>query len=244
MKTISLPLKVVILGASLLSTSSLSLAKESSPSKPATDTEKASYSIGQQIGRGLQSQKINVDVKVLGEAISDVLAGRPSRLSEAEMQASLEKMQEEMQKKLAESAKENKTAGEKYLAENKKKPGVKTTKSGLQYKIISEGKGSSPSDDATVKVHYRGTLLDGTEFDSSYKRNAPAEFPVGGVIAGWTEALKMMKPGAKWELSIPSDLAYGSRGRPGIPANSVLNFTVELVEVVKAKPAAQAVKNG
>jgi FKBP-type peptidyl-prolyl cis-trans isomerase len=112
----------------------------------------------------------------------------------------------------------------------------------LQYKVIKEGKGESPKEDAQVKVHYSGTLIDGSEFDSSYKRNEPAVFPVTGVIPGWTEALKMMKPGAKWELTIPSELAYGSRGRPGIPANSVLKFVVELIEVVKpAVPAATPV---
>ena len=198
-----------------------------------TDTDKASYGIGQQIGKGLQSQGVEVNVDVLAESIRDVIENKPSRLNDNEIQEALGKMQEKMQMKLAKEAEENKAVGTKFLAANKKKPGVKETKSGLQYKVIKNGNGESPNDDSKVKVHYRGTLTNGTEFDSSYKRNEPAVFPVGGVISGWTEALKMMKPGGKWELTIPSELAYGSRGRPGIPANSVLNFTVELLEVVK-----------
>ena len=235
-------IKAILVSAAVLGTSSQVLAEgKAAPFK--TDAEKASYGIGQQIGRGLKSQGVEVNVDIMAGSIKDVLEGRPSRLSDQEIQAALTKLQEEMQKKMAEQAEKNKEVGAKYLEENKKKKGVKTTKSGLQYKVIAEGKGDSPKADSKVKVHYRGTLIDGSEFDSSYKRNEPAVFPVGGVIAGWTEALKLMKPGAKWELTIPSDLAYGSRGRPGIPANSVLNFTVELVEVMKdQKPAAPAKK--
>src|SRR5206468_4108344 len=113
----------------------------------------------------------------------------------------------------------------------KNKKGVKSTASGLQYEVLSEGKGTSPKATDTVKVNYRGSLLDGTEFDSSYKRGQPAEFPVNGVIKGWTEALQMMKPGAKWKLYIPANLAYGEHGRPGIPPNSMLTFEVELLEI-------------
>ena len=128
---------------------------------------------------------------------------------------------------------ENKVAGEKFLAENATKEGVKTTPSGLQYKVIKEGKGAVPTDKNTVKVHYKGTLIDGTEFDSSYSRNEPSSFPVTGVIKGWTEALQMMPVGSKWELYIPQDLAYGSRNSGKIKPFSALVFEVELLEIVK-----------
>ncbi|MFK7822548.1 MAG: FKBP-type peptidyl-prolyl cis-trans isomerase [Oligoflexales bacterium] len=235
-------IKAILVSAAVLGTSSQVLAEgKGAPLK--TDAEKASYGIGQQIGRGLKSQGVAVNVDIMAGSIKDVLEGRPSRLSDQEIQTALTKLQEDMQKKMAEQAEKNKEVGAKYLEENKKKSGVKSTKSGLQYKVITAGKGDSPKAESKVKVHYRGTLIDGSEFDSSYKRNEPAVFPVGGVIAGWTEALKLMKPGAKWELTIPSDLAYGSRGRPGIPANSVLNFTVELVEIMKdKKPETPAAK--
>ena len=189
--------------------------------------------MGQQIGKSIRDQGLELDSVVLSKSIEEALAGKESRFTPEEMQATLTKLQETMQKAMADKAVKNKEAGDRFLAENKKKTGIKTTTSGLQYKIVTEGKGDAPKEDAQVKVHYKGTLLDGTEFDSSYKRNEPAVFPVTGVIPGWTEALKMMKPGAKWELSVPSDLAYGPRGRPGIPPNSVLQFTVELVEVLK-----------
>ena len=139
-------------------------------------------------------------------------------------------------KALEEKYGENKAAGEKFLEENKTKEGVKTTASGLQYKVIKEGKGEIPTKESTVKVHYKGTLIDGTEFDSSYKRNAPATFPVTGVIAGWTEALQLMPVGSKWELYIPQELAYGSRETGGqIKPFSALVFEVELLGIEKKK---------
>ena len=125
----------------------------------------------------------------------------------------------------------NKKEGDAFLAENKKKDGVKTLPSGLQYKVLTEGKGASPKASDTVSVHYRGTFMDGTEFDSSYKRNEPAAFPVNGVIKGWTEALQLMKEGSKWQLVIPPHLAYGEPGGPGIPPHAVLIFEVELVKI-------------
>ena len=139
-------------------------------------------------------------------------------------------------KQLEEQFGENKAAGEKFLAENAKKEGVKVTESGLQYKVIKEGKGEIPADSSVVKVHYKGTLIDGTEFDSSYKRNEPATFPVKGVITGWTEALQMMPVGSKWELYIPQDLAYGDQNRSAeIKPFSALVFEVELLGIEKKK---------
>ena len=196
-----------------------------------TDDEKVSYAIGQQIGGNMKSQGISVNTGVLSASIEDALAGKPSRMKPEEMQAAMMKMRESMMAKQDAAGKENKDKGDKFLEENKKKPTVKVTASGLQYEVITEGKGNAPKATDTVKVHYAGTLIDGTKFDSSYDRNEPAEFPVGGVIRGWTEALQLMKPGAKYKLAIPSDLAYGPQGRPSIPPNSVLLFDVELLEV-------------
>ena len=221
--------------------SGVCLLADAKPAELKTDKEKASYAVGQQIGKSIRDQGIELDAATLSMSIEEAIAGKASRFTPEEMQATLTKLQETMQKAMVEKASKNKEAGDKFLAENKKKSGIKTTTSGLQYKVISEGKGESPKEDAQVKVHYKGTLLDGTEFDSSYKRNEPAVFPVTGVIPGWTEALKMMKTGAKWELAIPSDLAYGPRGRPGIPPNSVLQFTVELVEIMKEQKKPMAI---
>ncbi len=200
---------------------------------PVLNNETASYGIGSRIGASLKSQNIPVVLKSLIAGIEDSLAGKPSKFNDKEIEDAMTALQASLEKNMADLAKKNKEDGEKFLASNKTAKDIKVTEKGVQYKILSEGKGDSPKDDSTVKVHYRGTLLDGKEFDSSYKRNAPAEFTVNGVIPGWTEALKLMKPGAKWELTIPSDLAYGSRGTPGIPPNSVLKFTVELLEVLK-----------
>ena len=198
-----------------------------------SDVQKSSYAIGQQIGREIKGQGIEVDTDAIAMSIQDAMAGKESRLTMAEMQQVMQRMNEKMMSKQAESGKENKTKGEKFLADNKSKKGIQSTASGLQYEVLKEGKGPKPKDTDQVKVNYKGTLMDGTEFDSSYKRGEPAQFPVGGVIKGWTEALKLMPVGSKWKLYIPSDLAYGERGRPGIPASSMLTFEVELMEIVK-----------
>src|SRR5438270_10025397 len=142
-----------------------------------------------------------------------------------------------MQQKQTEAGKKNAADAEKFLADNKKKEGVKTTESGLQYKVLKEGNGAQPKSSDTVTVNYRGTLTDGTEFDSSYKRGQPATFPVSGVIKGWTEALQMMKAGSKYQLFIPASLAYGEQGRPGIPPNATLIFEVELMDVKSPQSA-------
>jgi FKBP-type peptidyl-prolyl cis-trans isomerase len=198
-----------------------------------TDVQKASYAIGQQIGQGIKSQGLDADVDIIAMSINDVYKNKPARLTTEDMQQAIKKVQEDIATKQTKIGEENKTKGAAFLEENKKKPNIKTTASGLQYEILKEGKGPMPTDTDKVKVQYKGTLIDGTEFDSSYKRDKPAEFPLNGVIPGWTEALKLMPVGSKWKVYIPSNLAYGERGRPGIPANSVLIFEVELLEILK-----------
>lgn len=198
--------------------------------------EKVSYTIGQDIGSNLQQQGIEIDVDVLAKGIKDALLGNESLLTDAEKQTVMAQFQQEMQAKqqaqMEEQAAGNLTASEEFLAENSGKEGVVTLESGLQYKVIEEGTGPSPSATDTVVVHYSGTLVDGTEFDSSYQRGRPAEFPVNGVIPGWTEALQLMKEGGKWEVFIPPDLAYGERGAgQRIGPNAALIFEVELIEV-------------
>ena len=201
-----------------------------------SDKEKLSYSIGMDIGEKLKQQSIDVDTEMLARGLKDRYGGGKTLLTEdearktiADFQQALRAKQAETMKKLAEK---NKVDGEKFLAENAKKEGVKTLPSGLQYKEITHGTGKSPKTTDTVTTHYRGTLIDGTEFDSSYKRGEPASFPVSGVIAGWTEALQLMKEGSKWQLFVPPSLAYGERGAGrDIGPNATLLFEVELISV-------------
>jgi len=203
-----------------------------------TDMEKASYCIGLSIGNSWKRQGVEADPEIVAHGIKDVLAGNEPLISDTDAREILMAYQQTLRAKAEErhklQAAQNKDAGEAFLANNKTNAGVVTLPSGLQYKIVTEGEGASPKAEDTVTVNYRGTLIDGTEFDSSYKRGEPASFPVGGVIRGWTEALQLMKPGAKWELYIPSDLAYGENAPPNIGPNSVLVFEVELLSV---KPA-------
>jgi len=209
-----------------------------------TEMEKVSYIIGTQIARQFKSQEIEINLDTLLMGLKDALGGDKLVLGQSEMKTVYDGWQKKMRaKQAAKQAKEtaeNLAAGTAFLEANKAKEGVKVLPSGLQYKVITEGTGNTPTADDKVKTHYRGTLIDGTEFDSSYKRNKPAEFPVKGVIKGWTEALQLMKEGGKWELYIPANLAYGERGRPSIPANSTLIFEIELLEIVKADPADKA----
>ncbi|MCB0392367.1 MAG: FKBP-type peptidyl-prolyl cis-trans isomerase [Bdellovibrionales bacterium] len=198
-----------------------------------SDKAKYSYAIGQQIGKNMKNQNIDMDIDAFALAIEHQLKGEKPLLNEEEVKKALSKMAEDRNKQRREEAEGNKKEGEDFLAKNKSKNGVKTSDSGLQYEVITEGKGKKPKSDDVVKVHYKGTLIDGTEFDSSYKRNSPAEFPVTAVIRGWTEALQMMPVGSKWKLYIPPDLAYGEAGRPSIPGNSVLIFEVELLDIIK-----------
>ncbi|MEJ2233586.1 MAG: FKBP-type peptidyl-prolyl cis-trans isomerase [Syntrophobacterales bacterium] len=198
------------------------------------DKAKESYSVGYQFGQNLKKMETDLDAEILSAAIQDGLSGKESRLSDEEMRAAVAKLREKtvaaMHASIKERGQKNLAEAEKFLAENKTKEGVKTTESGLQYKIIKEGEGASPKAGDTVTVHYRGTFVDGSEFDSSYQRGQPATFPITGVIPGWTEALLLMKKGSKWELYIPPELAYGQRGAGNhIPPNSTLIFEVELI---------------
>lgn len=197
-----------------------------------TDKEKYSYAIGYQFTKNLKTQNVDIDASAFKAAVDEVLKDKKElSMTEEDMQKAMQKMYEMRQSQMSQEAETNKKKGTEFLEKNKGAEGVKTTETGLQYKVNTEGAGANPKDDDTVVVHYKGTLIDGTEFDSSYKRNQPAEFPVKAVIPGWTEALKKMKKGAKWNLYIPPELAYGDRGRPGIPANSVLVFDVELIDI-------------
>src|SRR4051794_6402223 len=198
---------------------------------------KSSYAIGMDIGGNFKKQEIDVDPKAMAAGLSDAISGK-TQLTEAEAKQVLTEfrmtMMAKMQEKEKASGEKNVKAGEDFLAANAKKEGVKTTASGLQYKVIKsgDGKGKSPKLTDTVKVHYHGTLIDGTVFDSSVERGEPAEFPVNGVIPGWTEVLQLMKEGDKWQVYIPSKLAYGERGAGGkIGPNSTLIFDVELIKV-------------
>jgi FKBP-type peptidyl-prolyl cis-trans isomerase FklB len=201
-----------------------------------SDKGKYSYAIGQKIGSGMKRDGLELDLNAFKAAMEEALAGKESKLNDKEINAALQKMQMMMQKQRQEEAQANLKAGKEYLEKNKEKEGVKVTNSGLQYRVIKEGTGKHPKENNLVKVNYRGTLIDGTEFDSSFKRHKPAEFAVNRVIRGWTEGLQLMKVGGKYEFTVPSMLAYGPRGTQNIPGNSVLIFEVELLDV-KDNPA-------
>lgn len=199
---------------------------------------KVSYGIGMNLGMQWRQQEVPIDPDILMQGMRDAMDGKETLMTEEEMRNTLMTFQnqhraQQMEKRRVQGEK-NLADGEKFLADNKGKPGVVTLPSGLQYKVIREGEGDSPAAHDQVSVNYRGTLIDGTEFDSSYKRGEPATFNVNGVIKGWTEALQLMKPGAKWELYIPAGLAYAERGSGAqIGPNSALIFEVELLSVKK-----------
>lgn len=201
-----------------------------------TDKEKISYSIGMDIGGNLKRGSVEVDPDLLARGLKDSYGGGKTILTEDQARQAITDFQKAQMAKQAETMKilseKNKADGEKFLAENAKKEGVKVLPSGLQYKELTPGTGKSPKSTDTVTTHYKGTLIDGAEFDSSYKRGEPATFPVSGVIPGWTEALQLMKEGAKWQLFIPSKLAYGEKGvGQVIGPNATLIFEVELLTV-------------
>ena len=201
-----------------------------------SEKDKVSYSIGLNIGNNFKSQSVDINPDILAKGIKDALSGSKPLMTETEIQETMAAFQKEMNAKQAERIKalgeKNKKEGETFLAENKKKDGVKTTASGLQYKIIKAGNGAKPKATDTVTVNYRGTLIDGKEFDSSYKRGEPASFPLNGIVPGWTEALQLMPVGSKWQLFLPSGLAYGEHGSGReIGPNATLVFEVELVSI-------------
>jgi FKBP-type peptidyl-prolyl cis-trans isomerase len=228
--------------------------KSETPSPFTNEKDKVSYALGMNIasslGANLKRQNVDINTDVLLQALKDGLTGGKTLMTEEEAQNTLRQFMAELQQKqevkMKEAADANKKEGDEFLAANKTKPGVVTLPSGLQYKIIKEGTGPKPAASDTVVCNYRGTLINGKEFDSSYKRGEPATFPVSGVIKGWTEALQLMPVGSKWELYIPPDLAYGARGAGAdIGPNATLIFEVELLSIQgkeapqgRAKPSA------
>lgn len=198
-----------------------------------TESQRVSYGIGRQMGDQLASSNIpDLDLDAVAAGLRDACNQLPSQVEEADLQEAFQSLQAKMQAQADQAAGAMRQAGEEFLAENAKREGVVTLASGLQYEVVNAGTGATPSASSTVQTHYEGTLINGEVFDSSYKRGQPAEFPVGGVISGWTEALQLMQEGAKWRLFIPSDLAYGERAAGSIPPHSTLVFDIELLKVL------------
>jgi FKBP-type peptidyl-prolyl cis-trans isomerase FklB len=197
--------------------------------------DKESYSLGYQFGQSLKGQGVEINLEVYTSGIRDSLGGTKPLLSEEEIRQTILDLQKRVmaarQKESAEKAGKNLTEGKAFMEENKKKEGVKTLPSGLQYKVLTDGSGKMAKATDTVTANYRGTFIDGTEFDSSYKRGSPVTFQIDGIIPGWTEALQLMKEGSKWQLFIPPELGYGEQGAGPIPPNSTLLFEVELISV-------------
>jgi len=240
MQTMKTPIALLTAGIVLVTAASQG---QDQPTGFKDEKEKISYALGMSLGSNWKRNALEPDqvsLEVVLQGLHDSLTGAQTRMSEEEMRNTLrefsEFMQNKMQEKQRQEAEKNRKAGAAFLEENKKQPGVVTLPSGLQYRVIQEGAGDSPKPGDTVAVHYRGRLIDGTEFDNSYSRGQPATFNVNGVIKGWTEALQLMKPGAKWELFIPADLAYGDVGPPNIPPGSTLIFEVELISVTTPAP--------
>ncbi len=222
--------------AACLLLASLATGVSAQEPKLESDRDKASYLIGRNIGETINRDGIELNIDNLVIGLREGLTGKDSKITEADALKIMEKFQAEMQKqaeaKAASASAENLAAGTKFLSDNKKREGVKVTDSGLQYEVLAAGKGDKPTPLDTVTVHYHGTLIDGSVFDSSVQRKSPATFPVNGVIAGWTEALQLMQVGAKYKLFIPADLAYGKRGAgQDIGPNSTLIFEVELLSI-------------
>jgi len=198
-----------------------------------SNVDKMSYGIGLSMARSVTGQPIDLNHDALIEGLRDSLAGEEPRLDDEALREAFAAVRDEQMQKQEQASSEAKQAGEDYLASNAKKEGIKTTESGLQYEVLESGDGATPAATDTVSVHYHGTLIDGTVFDSSVERGDPATFPVDRVISGWTEALQLMQVGDKWRLHIPANLAYGAQSpSPKIPANSALVFEVELLDVL------------
>lgn len=194
---------------------------------PQQFNQMVSYALGRSVAEDCKLGGVQLDLRALQTGINEVQADKDPQFSEAQMNQAMQNFAMRIQQQTAAN---NKQEGDRFLASNAQQPGVQTTPSGLQYKILKEGDGASPTDQSLVTCHYRGTFINGEEFDSSYG-GEPARFPVRGVIAGWTEALKLMQVGDKWQLFVPSDLAYGEAGRPGIGPNETLLFEIELLDV-------------
>jgi FKBP-type peptidyl-prolyl cis-trans isomerase FklB len=218
--------------ALVLASCSKEASKEKSADKFASVEQRASYGVGYNLGQNLARQKgVSFDKAALEAGMDDGMKGAKMRVAEKDLEAAFNVMQQRSQAALEAVAKENLTAATTFLDKNKTKSGVKTTASGLQYEVIKSGKGKKPKATDRVEVHYHGTLLDGTVFDSSVQRGEPATFTVSGLIPGWTEALQLMSVGDKWKLYVPPSLAYGPRPSPKIPPNSTLVFEIELLAV-------------
>ncbi len=202
------------------------------PAALKTQKDKLSYALGMDLGNSFKAQSVDVDPAMFVQGLKDAVSGGKTLMTDAEAKAAIAALQTELRDKVTNK---NKKEGDDFLAQNKSKEGVVALPSGLQYKILKAGDGPKPKLEDTVVCQYRGTLVNGTEFDSSYSRNQPATFPVKGVIKGWTEALQLMPVGSKWQLVIPPDLAYGERGTGPIAPNSTLIFDVELLSI-QAKP--------
>ena len=206
-----------------------------------TDEQRVSYGMGIGLGQRIKQETFSIDIDAFSQGVRDAVAGGEQLMTQEEIMAQMQDFQQKQiakqQEEIAKLGETNKAEGEAFLAENGKKDGVITLESGLQYSVVEAGDGAKPSAEDEVEVHYAGTLLDGTEFDSSYKRGSTVSFPVNGVIPGWTEALQLMTVGSKWKLFIPSDLAYGPGGTGGGPIgpNQTLLFDVELVSIKKAE---------
>jgi len=206
-----------------------------------TQKDKVSYAIGMNLGKGLSHDSIEVDPNLIMQGLKDGLAGGKTLMTDEQVQATIAQLESQVREQMAarrqQDAVTNQKAGDAFLAANKTKSGVVVLPSGLQYKVLKEGTGPKPTTADVVNCNYRGTTIDGKEFDSSYKRGEPAKFPVKGVIKGWTEALQLMPVGSKWELYVPADLAYGERGAGGvIGPNETLIFEVELLSIEPPSP--------
>ena len=209
---------------------------------PKTLKDQASYGIGFNIGNSLKQDELDVNPALIARGLIDALTGAKPALTEEQIQKALEEFQKIVEQQTAQRAGKASQEGEAFLADNAKKEGVVTLPSGLQYKVLKKGGGPSPKETDTVRTHYHGTLINGKVFDRSVERGKPAEFPVNRVIPGWTEALQLMKVGDKWQLFIPSKLAYGKRGSPGgIAPDTALIFEVELLDILGNAPAIPSV---
>ena len=234
--------RFILISVAFLLTLPLFAQEKSPPLKDQKD--KVSYSIGLNIGSNLARQNVAINPEAMIAGVKDGIAGKP-QLTQDQVKEVMTAFEKDMQAKQKAAGEKSAAEGVKFLEENKKKEGVKTTASGLQYKVIKEGTGAQPKATDTAKVNYRGTLINGKEFDSSYKRGEPVTFPLNGVIKGWSEGLQLMKTGAKYQLFVPPALAYGERAvGPDLPANSTLIFEVELLEAKPAPPPAAVPPSG